>query len=57
MSEVGCSYNATILVNQKRLMAVYGRDMLWEGKGTIKSCIADGNVLYKTNGILMQQDA
>jgi hypothetical protein len=26
-------------------MAVYGRTMLWEGKGTI-SCIVDGNILF-----------
>jgi hypothetical protein len=30
-------------------MALYGRNTLWEGKGTIRSCIVDGNsILYDT---------
>jgi hypothetical protein len=28
-------------------MAVYGRNMLWEGEGDKISCIIDGNIVYK----------
>jgi hypothetical protein len=39
-------YSATILANWRHLMmAVSGRNMLREGKGTIISCIIDGNIL------------
>jgi hypothetical protein len=39
------------------MMAMHGLNMLGEGKGTIISCIIDGNILYEINGTLMQQDA
>jgi hypothetical protein len=46
-------YSATILANERHLMmAVYSRNMLWEGKGTVISCIIDGNILYEINETL-----
>jgi hypothetical protein len=35
------------------MMAVVGRNMLREGKGTILSCTVDGNILYEINDISM----
>jgi hypothetical protein len=47
-------YKVFILANQRHLtMATYGWNMLWEGTGTIISCIVDGNILYEiTDGSL-----
>jgi hypothetical protein len=48
--KLGIPHSATILARSRHLMmAVYGRNMLWEGKGTILSCIVDRNILYEIN--------
>jgi hypothetical protein len=41
---------ATLLANYRHLtMALYGRNMLRERKGAMRSCIVDGSILYEMN--------